>query len=496
MAQGHPQAFFHTTEVLASSDALDPVALLAALPERDGLRVSAVEGAGLVAARRRDDFIHLVSGVSAAIELWDADFWRTDPGDLELEALDAQPIDLAFLADAPPGVATRLLDAALAGPVSFSAPDEEQRANWIAWLTYALPDGAALTFSTAGDEGVRISAFADPTPDAIDTTVPCELAATLYTRVAAELAARGELREAVARLDEPDGLALAVYGGATHLIAPHQLPLALELITELATAGEVALAARAAAALPSAGPTTALVLHAEPAATELVAIEEPEEILDAEVVEEPERGPFEDLDEDDVIEVPFEPAPAEPEPEPEAEPGPFEALDEDDVIEVPFEVVPAEPVETEPEMHEPGDEDEEGLPDVDAWSSLLAELKSESVEPDESLPPLPDIEQGRVRDRFWTPPAPPEPEPEPEPIVEPAAVEPEPDPEPEPEPEAVETSVELGISLEAFAQSLSQAPEPVEETPPPAEEEVVIEEQEIGMSLADLEASLKRGEQP
>lgn len=476
--QGHPQAYFEFDQVLASHDALDPHALVAVLPARDGLRVSRVDGLGLVAARRRDDFTHVVAGVSAAVELWDADFWAAQPEDLELDELEATPIDLDFVADAPPGVATRLLDAALAGPVIFFAPDEAQRIAWVAWLTYALPDGASLTFSTAGDEGVRVSATTEPSPDAIDTTAPCELAATFYSRVAAHLAARGGLQEAVARLQEPDGLALAVYGGATELLAPNQLPLALQLITELASSGEVALAARAAAGLPGAGPTTALALREVPAATDLAPVDEHDEIVDAEVVEEAplelpapiaevveEPGPFEELHEDEVIEVPFEAASAEP------EPGPFEALHEDEVIEVPFEAAPAEP-----EL--PDEDEDEGLPDADAWSNLLAELKAESVEPDESLPPLPEIEQRRVRDRFVPPP---------EPV------------QPEPEPEPTELSVELGISLEAFAQSLSQVPEPedrVEEALPPAEEEEVISEQEIGMSLADLEAELKKDEQP
>ena len=191
--------------------------------------------------------------------------WQTDDGDFE--DMRTGPVDLGFLADAPPGVATRLLDAALAGPVVFSEPDEDLRLAWIAWLAYALPDGAALTFSTAGDEDARVRVADEP--GAIDTTEPCDLNPSLYARVAVQLAARGELRAAVARLDEPDGLALAVHGGATDLIAPHQLPLALQLITELATAGHVREAARAAAALPTGAAGASLVAPrggADPAA--------------------------------------------------------------------------------------------------------------------------------------------------------------------------------------------------------------------------------------
>ncbi|MBE2317071.1 hypothetical protein DVA67_013905 [Solirubrobacter sp. CPCC 204708] len=405
MAQGHPQAYFDSDQVLASSEALDPSRLLAAVPAREGLLVREVEGVGLVAARRIDDFTHAVADL-AGVHAIDV-VWRENPG--ELEPLETRAPDFGFLADAPPGVATRLLDAALAGPVVFTGPDPEA---WIAWITHALPGGERITFSTAGDEDVRIRVA----EGGIDTTEPCELPPSFYARVALELARRGVLLDAVARLEDADGLALAVHGGATDLIAPHQLPLALQLITELAAAGHVHEAARAAAALPlhTALPGTALVLREEPPLPEVIA-PEPEEILEAEVVEEADEAPdatepepeveeAEPVDDefvirdDEIISVPFEPAVDE---EPIA---PGQPIPDDVVIEVPFDVEPAEEAAEEP------------LPDVDAWSNLLSELKTESVTPDESLPELA---------------------------------------EPEPEEEVIE-EVELGISLAELEESLKQ----------------------------------------
>ena len=475
MATGHPQAYFDSDQVLASSPELDSGRLLDALPRGDGLRVSAVEGLGLVAARRVGDFTHVVTGLDGVFPV-ELSGWQRDDGDFE--DMRTAPVDLGFLADAPPGVATRLLDAALAGPVVFSEPDEDLRLAWIAWIAYALPDGATLTFSTAGDEDARIRVADEP--GAIDATKPCDLIPSLYARVAVQLAARGELRAAVARLEEPDGPALAVHGGATDLIAPHQLPLALQLITELATAGHVREAARAAARLPTGAAGTSLVIReAEKILLPDIVEPEPELILEADVVEEPEPEP-EVVDE--PIAVPFEPARVEVpeaiedpeedevvvEPEPDAAADDPFLIRDDEIIEVPFELVPKdeeEPVfEPTPgaeipddvvvsvpfDVEPPEEPEEEPLPDMDAWSSLLSELKTESVQPDETLPVLPD------------------------PVA------------PEPEP-AAETTYELGISLEAFAESLGAAPDP---EPEAAEE--VLEEQEIGMSLAELEESLKR----
>ena len=94
---------------------------------------------------------------------------------------------------------------------------------------------------------------------------------------------------------------------------------------------------------------------------------------------------------------------------------------------------------------------------MDAWSSLLSELKTETIQPDETLP---------IR---------PEPEPEPE-------------PEAEVQPDIVEATYELGISLEAFAASLHAAEPPAPQDDEPPMELAVFE---VGMSVAELEASLE-----
>lgn len=403
MATGHQQAYFDDDAVLASSIELDPERLRDALPGGDGVRASTVEGVGLVVARRAGDFMHAVVSANGAypIELT----LLGEPSD-ELEDVGSRAFDLGFLADAPPGVATRLLDAALAGPVVFSEPDEERRADWIAWLSYALPGGASLTFSTAGDEHARVRVADEP--DAIDASEPSDLTPSFYARVALELAMRGGLREAVAALDEPDGLTLAVNGGATDLISPHQLPLALQLITELVTSGRVREAARAAAALPTGRPSTSLAVREEIPLPEPIAVPEAEAIIEAEVLEEDEHDPFV-IRGTEIISVPFEPEVDEP-----FVPQAGAVIPDDVVVSVPFDV------------EEPEAPAEEPLPDADAWSSLLAALKTESVAPDESLPMTP---------------------------------------------------------LDAFATALRGTLDD--------EDEVIVEE-EVGMSLAELEESLKR----
>ena len=104
---------------------------------------------------------------------------------------------------------------------------------------------------------------------------------------------------------------------------PHQLPLALQLITELATAGHVREAARAAARLPTGAAGASLVIReAEKILLPDIVEPEPELILEADVVEEPEPEP-EVVDE--PIAVPFEPARVEV---PEA----IEDPEEDEVV--------------------------------------------------------------------------------------------------------------------------------------------------------------------
>src|SRR4051794_35585529 len=261
----HRQAFYSSGELTAASPSLGPAAL-AALAEAqaggDGLKVIALEGLGMVAARSVDGFSHVVVGLPAemlGIELWDAPHWREDaPAEpRDLPALEPGPLDLArarsLLADAPPGVAAALLDAVLSeAPVVLAEPDEERRAAWIAWVSFALPRAYArrLTFTTSGRaDDVRISATAHADEGAIDATRPFTGETGLYARVAAALDAAA-LTRALRLIEEPDAVALAVAAGTTELIEPADLRHALERIADLARRGHVAEAARAAGNLP------------------------------------------------------------------------------------------------------------------------------------------------------------------------------------------------------------------------------------------------------
>src|SRR3954464_15709597 len=92
----HPQAYLSDSEVIAASPALES-APLAALTGTDGLKVTAVEGVGMVAARTVGGFTHVVvlPHEMRGIELWDAPHWRSGGDALEpLEPLEPGPLDL------------------------------------------------------------------------------------------------------------------------------------------------------------------------------------------------------------------------------------------------------------------------------------------------------------------------------------------------------------------------------------------------------------------
>src|ERR1700754_3066950 len=244
------QAYLSDSEIIAATPPLD-VAPLALLAAQDGLVAAELPGIGWVASRTVNGFTHVVALPDGmrAIELWDAPHWR-DFGNLieDLDDLEPAPVDL--LKDAPPGVAEQLLDAVLAGgPVVLVEPDDERRIAWIAWVSYALP--RPLSFATFPAE---VDLCVVTSGEGLDATRASTATPSFYARIAAELARRGDLAAAVSRIDDTDPLALAVSGGAPDLLEPTDLPRALELITDLASRGEVAIAARAAAALGAESP--------------------------------------------------------------------------------------------------------------------------------------------------------------------------------------------------------------------------------------------------
>jgi hypothetical protein len=250
VAVSHRQAYFNSPEPRAASPSLGPAAL-AALGERytgeDGLRVDDVEGLGMVAARTVGGCTHVIVGPFdglLGIELWDAPHWHASGDD----ALEAAPPELE-----PAGA---LLDAVLTGePVVFVEPDEHRRAALIAFVSFALPRAEAerLTFTTFTSHrtDVRLAATTPEHADAFEELVDAPGPATgRYSELALELARRGTLIDATRGLQDPDPVALAIAGSAPDLITPDELPRALELITAMAAAGDIATAARAAAAIP------------------------------------------------------------------------------------------------------------------------------------------------------------------------------------------------------------------------------------------------------
>jgi hypothetical protein len=290
---------------------------------------------------------------------------------------------------------------------------------------------AWITLLTAVLPDARVSATGPEEADegAIDTRAPTAAEPSRFASVAAAVAGRNP----AALTGERDAVALAVHGGATDLLTPEDLPRALELITDLARRGEVATAARAAAGLGA--PATALVLaEVTPAGLEVLTPPEPGPV-DAVVVEEREA----------------------PEPEP----------------------VDAVVVE-EREAPEPEEE-------IVAWAPPVVEdVIEDVVVVDEQPEPM-----------MWLPP-----------VVEAVVPPPEADP-----PEAVrEDSFGGGLPLHDLEEAVEPAPDsgrsleelmaafatdPLEAPPaeaPDAEDEPadqVIEEVEVGMSLAELEATLQ-----
>ncbi len=449
MADGHPQAYLSASEVIAASPSLDVDNLT--LPDAGGDALLVVEsnGHGLIAARVEGDFAHVVFGLDApGIELWEAPHWRTDGEHLEeIHEIEPGPLDFAravdLLADAPPGVHEEVLDAALAGPMVLLEDDPELRAAWIAWLAATVP--GPLTFTTFATRplNVRVSAtthaYAAAFANAIDTSRPSIMAPSRYAQVATALAARNPAALKPAR--EPDAIALAVAGGATDLLTPEDLPRALELITALAGDGDVVTAARAAAALGSRPlRSTELVLSAPPAATAVeVHVEpEPEEVIeDAEVVREEFFETTTTLDAFASALTAWAPR----------------RLEQADVIEETFEEgMPLTELEAEVE-HLPGDDD---APAHAEGRESLQELMA--AEPEIVTPVFvePEISEdsgrslGELMAAFTTDPL-------------------------EDEPPVREETFEGGVSLHDLEATLE-----------------ITEEAEVGMSLDEFEASLKR----
>jgi len=281
------------------------------------LKVSQVEGIGAVASRTvyvgrefrgRDGapdegrfgnyFSHIVVGAPGpepfdgllGIELWDAPHWRTEESAStelpELGELRPGGVDLAAtltaLAQAPTGMAEALLQGALealdGGPrVVLIEPEPGRAAQWIAWVTFALPAGLArrLTFTTfdgrprhALDVHLCVTtpacdtAFAahelDRAVRVIDLTArPPAVELSLYVRVVRELAALGPdtLADAVHALRDVDasiaGAALAVASGRTDLATAADAPGILDLLIAMTRAGDHDRAVAVARELPA-----------------------------------------------------------------------------------------------------------------------------------------------------------------------------------------------------------------------------------------------------
>ena len=263
----------------------------------------------IVVGNEREPFDGLL-----AIELWDAPHWTDTESPqtslTELERLQPGPLDpervAHLLETAPRGHLAAVLDAALAaldgGPrVVLVDADTSRSAAWIGWVSFALPAAQAqrLTFTTF-DGRPR---YADDVHVCV-TTPACDLAfashelgnsvrlldiggpapqqrPSLYARVALALAEREPDALATAVRGVPaaaDGVRrgawLAVRGTLTELVEGDELPALLDLLSELARSGQVALAAEAAKELPADAAVDRAAL-AEWAALHRVARERP-----------------------------------------------------------------------------------------------------------------------------------------------------------------------------------------------------------------------------
>ncbi len=420
----------------------------------DGLRVSEVEGLGLVAARRVGDFTHVVAGVDAGIEPSTRSSGGRSRADSRPRRPPAPGVDLGFLADAPPGVATRLLDAALAGPVVFSEPDERAPRGLDRLARPTRSRTARHSRSPpAGDDG-RPRQRRRRGPDAIDTTQPSRPhPEPLRPRRAWSSPHRGDAprrgrppRRArrprprrLRRRDRPHRPPPTPARARAHHRARHLRP------------------------RPRSRPRRRRAPDRRPQHRA-----------------RPPRG------------NPARRRSSSPNPRRSSRrkssrnPSPSRTCRRSHDRRSPFEPVPARAEDDSfDEPRSIDEEPEDELPDLDAWSSLLAELKTESVAPDETLPVAaghrraaspravllraghPARAGARARARARSAPEP-----------EPVAVAPEP---PEPEPTPVETTYELGISLDAFAASLERGGS-----------RAGARGARDGMSLSELEASLRR----
>ena len=216
-------------------------------------------------------------------------------GPAETDVLEPGPLDLAraleLLAERPDGVATTLLDAALAGPVVLHGPGPRapRGLDRLDLLRASARHRRAAHVLHRPRRPDRARQRATPRPQARSTRRSPPRRNPASTR-----GWRSNSRTAATSappspaLEEADGVALAVHSGATHLLAPEHLPRALELITDLVRCADRS-PRRPAPRAPYPGPPPRSSRRR--AVPSPVVIDEVEpEPLDAEVVEESERS--------------------------------------------------------------------------------------------------------------------------------------------------------------------------------------------------------------